>query len=351
MKRVIFLISPIAVVLSLSIASCTKSATADAIAANTQVTTLAGNGTRGSANGPNLTASFSGPYSIAVDNQGIVYVGDLGNYTVRVINPIWGVSLLAQTNPFDGGGMSAAGLAVDASGTVYCVDYGGDQVLKINPSGMMTLLAGSGQSDYVDGTGTAASFTGPYGAALDAAGNLYVADGDGNMIRKISPSGVVTTLAGSLSEGSADGTGKAASFFTPLGVAVNAQGIVYVADQGNNCIRQISPAGVVTTLAGNSHTHGGYGDGIGTNATFNMPSGIAVDKQGNIYVADSGNNRIRKIDPYGEVTTLAGTGQKGSANGPASAASFNNPVGIAVDSAGNVYVADTDNYLIRKISP
>jgi serine/threonine protein kinase, bacterial len=346
MKQILFRIAFLsASALSMMIASCTRASLYSATTGNAQVTTLAGTGKIGSANGPNLTASFGNPYSIAVDTLGNVFVGDIGDNSVRVINPIFGVSLLSQGY----GGLSPAGLAVDAADTVYCVDYDAYQIMKISPSGVVTVFAGNGQSDYVDGPGKAASFTGPYGAALDAMGNLYVADGDGNMIRKISPSGVVTTLAGNLNEGSADGTGTAASFDSPLGVAVNAQGTVYVADANNNCIRQISPSGVVTTLAGNSHAPGDIDD-IGANATFDIPSGIAVDKYGNIYVADSHNNKIRKITPAGVVTTLAGSGLSGSANGTLDASSFNNPIGVAVDSLGNVYVADSGNLLIRKIT-
>jgi serine/threonine protein kinase, bacterial len=350
MGRVTILIIPIAVALSLLIASCTKSPTADATAAKTQVTTFAGNGMQGSAYGPNLTASFGNPYSIAVDTLGNVYVGDVGNNTVDVINPIWGVSLLAQFNSSAGGTIRASGLAVGADGTLYCVDEDFEELLKISPAGVVTVFAGNAYDACTNGIGMAASFGNPYGAAVDAAGNVYVADGDCSSIRKITTSGIVTTLAGEGNNGYVDGIGTVAQFGLPIGVAVNAEGIVYVADENNNCIRQISPSGVVTTLAGDALTHGDYADGIGTDARFNAPTGIAVDKQGNIYVSDSRNNRIRKIDPYGEVSTLAGTGQAGAANGLASAATFNNPIGIAVDTAGNIYVADFGNYLIRKIS-
>lgn len=351
MERITILIVPIAVALSLLIASCTKSPTADATAAKTQVTTFAGNGMQGSSYGPNLTASFGNPYSIAVDTLGNVYVGDVGNNTVVVINPIWGVSLLAQINPSAGGTIDASGLAVGADGTLYCVDRGFEELLKISPAGVVTVFAGDGYSECTDGTGTAATFGDPYGVAVDATGNVYVADGGCSSIRKITTSGIVTTLAGEWnSSGYADGIGTVAQFGLPIGVAVNSDGIVYVADENNNCIRQISPSGAVTTLAGDALTHGDYADGIGTDARFDAPTGIAVDKQGNIYVSDSKNNRIRKIDPYGEVTTLADTGHAGAANGLASAATFNNPIGIAVDSGGNIYVADFGNYLIRKIS-
>jgi sugar lactone lactonase YvrE len=183
--------------------------------------------------------------------------------------------------------------------------------------------------------------------AVDSSGNVYVADYGNNMIRKITSAGVVTTLAGSsTTSGSADGTGTAASFNNPMGVAVDSSGNVYVAD-GNNMIRKITSAGVVTTLAGT--IAGGSANGTGTAASFNNPTGVAVDSSGNVYVADCSNFMIREITSAGVVTTLAGSTTYGSANGTGTAARFYNPNGVAVDSSGNVYVADYDNNMIRKI--
>ena len=177
--------------------------------------------------------------------------------------------------------------------------------------------------------------------AVDSAGNVYVADAYNDEIRKITPSGVVTTLAGSAGQaGSSDGTGSAARFIDPCGVAVDSAGNVYVADYGNDEIRKITPSGVVTTLAG-SAGQTGSSDGTGSAARFDDPMGVAVDSAGNVYVADYGNDEIRKITPSGVVTTLAGSaGQTGSSDGTGSAARFDYPMGVAVDSAGNVYVAD-----------
>jgi sugar lactone lactonase YvrE len=176
---------------------------------------------------------------------------------------------------------------------------------------------------------------------------VYVADTGNNRIRKITPSGNVTTLAGSGSFGYADGQGTAASFYEPTGVAVDGSGNVYVADKGNNRIRKITPSGNVTTLAGSGSR--GYGEGQGTSASFSGTYGLAVDGSGNVYVADNGNNRIRKITPSGNVTTLAGSGSYGSTDGPGTSASFNSSTGVAVDGSGNVYVADMFNHRIRKI--
>ena len=182
---------------------------------------------------------------------------------------------------------------------------------------------------------------------MDAFGNVYVADRGNNEIRTVSPAGVVTTLAGGIAYGWADGT-DAAQFSSPAGIAVDASGYVYVADTGNNRIRKVSPTGVVTTLAGNSVF--GSTDGAGTAAGFYFPCGLAVDALGNIYVADANDCDIREINPTGLVTTLAGGAFRGSADGTGRAAEFNDPRGVAVDASGNVYVADTGNNEIRKIT-
>jgi sugar lactone lactonase YvrE len=202
-----------------------------------------------------------------------------------------------------------------------------------------------------DGAGAAASFNFPVGIATDGAGNVYVADTNNGTIRKITSAGVVTTLAGTGGNvGSADGTGAAASFSSPRGVAVDRAGNVYVADTYNHTIRKITPGGVASTLA---ETAGNVGsaDGKGAAASFKFPVGVATDGAGNVYVADTDNDTIRKITPVGVETTLTGTaGKAGNANGTGAEASFDSPGGVATDSTGNIYVADTVNNTIRKIS-
>jgi sugar lactone lactonase YvrE len=229
---------------------------------------------------------------------------------------------------------------------VYIADSSNNKIRKITPAGVVTTLAGSGVSGSADGAGTAASFNYPSGVAVDSTGNIYVADSNNNKIRKITPAGVVTTLAGSGVSDSEDGTGTTASFAYPRGVAVDKSGNLYVADSSNNKVRKITPAGAVTTLAGS----GRKGSRDGTAANFNYPNGVAVDSIGNVYVVDSGNHKIRKVTTAGVVTTLAGSGVEGSEDGTGTAASFYWPTGVAVDSSGNVYVADSNNNLIRKIT-
>jgi len=219
--------------------------------------------------------------------------------------------------------------------------------LPSGPPPVVSTLAGSTASNtgYVDATGTAARFNSPYGVAVDSTGNVYVADTFNHAIRKITPGGVVTTLAGSTAgdDGYVDATGTGARFQYPAGVAVDSTGNVYVADANNNAIRKITPGGVVTTLAGSTAGTSGYVDATGTDARFNYPEGVAVDSTGNVYVADNYNSAIRKITSGGEVTTLAGStaGDDGYVDATGTAARFNYPTGVAMDSSGNVYVLPT----------
>jgi hypothetical protein len=197
-------------------------------------------------------------------------------------------------------------------------------------------IAGSGSPGFADGVGSLAMFISPTGVALDSFGNIYVADSRNNRIRKIEASGVVTTIAGKYL-GFVDGTGTNARFYNPTGITVDLVGNVYVSEQYQNSIRKITTSGVVSTLAGGNS---GYADGTGSNAKFNSPLGVSVDSSGNIYVADSGNARIRKITSTGLVTTFAGSGIPGLADGEGTNSKFKSPYGVAVDMYGNIYVAD-----------
>ena len=327
------------------------------------VSTLAGMaGMSGSADGTGAAARFFYPAGVAVDGSGNVYVADTSNYTVRKVTPAGVVSTLAGTagspGSLDGTGAAARfnvprGVAVDGSGNVYVTDANSHTLRKVTPEGVVTTLAGTyGNSGSADGTGAAAQFYFPAGVAVDGSGNVYVADSYNNTIRKVTPAGVVTTVAGTAgNSGSADGTGAAARFNRPSGVAVDGSGNVYVADTNNNTIRKVTPAGVVTTVAGTAGISGSA-DGTGAAARLYYPAGVAVDGSGNVYVADTENDTIRKLTPAGVVTTVAGTaGIPGSADGPGAAARFGGPTSVAVDGSGNIYVADSGNFTIRKITP
>lgn len=319
------------------------------------VSTLAGSGTQGFADGTGASAQFYFPTGLAVDTSGTIYVADQYNHRIRTITPGGVVSTLAGsgTSGFaDGTGTNAqfnfpAGVAVDPAGNIYVADATNHRIRKITASGVVTTLAGSGAYGFADGTGTNAQFRSPMGITVDASGTVYVADKDNHRIRKITSSGVVTTLAGSGTAGFADGSGASAEFDSPYGVTIDTSGTVYVADRLNDRIRTITPSGVVSTLAGSGTT--GSADGTGTSAQFDGPFGITVDTSGTVYVGDSYNDNIRKITPSGVVTTLAGSGITGFADGTGTSAQFRYPTGVTVDTSGAVYVGDTGNNRIRKI--
>lgn len=321
-----------------------------------QITIFAGSGAPGSTDDIGTAASFNKPVAVAVDASGTVYVADQSNCKIRKITPAGVVTTLAgsgRSGNTNGIGAAASfslvtGLAVDAGGTVYVADQSNNRIRKITPSGVVTTFAGSGAYYNADGVGTAASFRGPTAVAVGAAGTVYVADQYNNKIRKISPAGVVTTLAGSASWGYLDGPAATATFSAPVGVAVDAEGTVFVVDRDNHAIRKITPAGVVTTLAGWGYP--GRTDGTGWAAGFSWPNSIAVDGAGTLYVSEQ--YKIRKITPDVVVTTLAGASPSTrTINGTGTAASLYNPQGVAVDAAGVTYVLDTTNSIIRKITP
>jgi len=268
------------------------------------------------------------------------------------------------TGTTDGTGSAAqfslpAGVVVDNAGNVFVADYANHTIRKVTSAGVVTTLAGSaGVAGTTDATGSAARFNNPVGVAVDTNGNVYVADSNNHTIRKVTSAGVVTTLAGSAGvTGTNDATGSAARFNWPHGLALDNAGNVVVADYSNHTIRQVTMAGVVTTLAGSAGVTG-TNDATGSAARFNSPTGVAVDSASNVYVADYANHIIRQLIPQATdggtnwlVTTVAGrAGVTGTNDGAGSAAQFNDPAGVAVDRAGNVFVVDQHNHTIRQLS-
>lgn len=328
-------------------------------------TSLVTNVSNDNTGGTESADRFYCPFGVAVDRLGNVYVADAQNDTISKVTPAGVVTTLAGfvdgSGSADGTGIGArfsapSGVAVDRMGNIYVADSGNCTIRKMTPDGRVTTLAGlAKQTGSVDGAGSIARFYYPQGIAVDDTDNIYVTEQLNHTIRKITPLGVVSTLAGlaptNTCGSSADGMGSVARFNRPIGVAVDNVGNLYVADSENCTIRKVMQDGRVTTLAGLAK-HSGSVDGMGNVARFNCPVGVAVDKAGSIYVGDAGNNTIRKVTPAGVVTTLAGfAGNLGNANGPGRTARFYAPSGVAVDSAGNVYVADSSNRMVRKVTP
>ncbi len=374
----------------------------------------------GSADGRGDAARFYHPRGVTVDDTGNLFVADTRNHTIRKVTPDGLVTTLAggpgargsngvanveaprygpDGEPEDGPGASGTHdgsgraarfcqpmrVAVDRADNVFVADTMNNMIRKVTAAGVVTTLAGNPTKwfpragfaawggplshqppgapgyrtglDYWehaadDGTGRTARFFGPAGVAGDRAGNIFVADGGNNRIRKVTAAGVVTTLAGgSRSLGSADGPASTAGFNYPNGVAVDGAGNVFVTDGFNHTIRKVTPKGWVTTVAGRAGSPG-TNDGTGNVARFRFPAGIAVDLAGNLFVADCGNATIRKVTPAGVVTTIGGTpGVTGWADGIGTSAQFCGPWGIAVDKAGRLYVTDSGNNRISKGTP
>lgn len=321
---------------------------------NNMVSTLAGSGDNSTVDGIGQEASFSFLTRLSIDNNGDLYLGELGSKTIRKVSPNGNVTTLSVVS--DGtrinGTLSESSfgepnkiLIDDSSGIKYVLD--GSIIRKIDTEGNVSDFAGSGFFGNVDGQGTEARFTTLMGGAIDSQGNLYVADFGNHSIRKITSAGLVTTLAGSGTEGYADGTGIAASFNRPFDIAINSNDIVFVADEGNDRIRRIEPNGEVTTFAGSGVE--GFLDGDSQNAMFFEPKALDFDSRDNLFVADWGNNRIRKITSSGDVSTIAGNGQGSYSDGNALEAGISGPIGLTVDSNDNIYVS-TVNYRVRKIT-
>lgn len=301
------------------------------------------------------------PVDVALAANGNLFVSDYATNVIQSINAS-GVASVFAGYPYalgsgDGIGTGALFLlptymVVGPGGNLFVTDSGNGNIRRITPDGVVTTVAGSAANQgYRDGAGTGAWFNSPFGIGADTAGNLYVADTGNSVIRKITPDGTVTTLAGMAKvRGSADGTGASALFNQPTGIAVDGNGIIYVSDSFNQTIRSVTPAGIVTTLAGMPGVVG-FNNGKAANALFNYPQGLAVDGSGNVYVADTGNSTIRVIRSGGTVATLAGQPlTAGLKDGTGANAWFNQPTGLRLDGSGNLYVVDSGNATIRRVS-
>jgi sugar lactone lactonase YvrE len=320
------------------------------------IATVAGNGSFGYSGdgGPATSAQLAYPYGVALDASGNLYIADYLNSRIRKVSAEGIITTVAGNGSAgysgDGGPATSAqlglpsGVAVDASGNLYVADNLNNRIRKVSAAGIITTVAGNGSIGYSGDSGpaTSAQLSTPTGVAVDASGNLYIADTNNYRIRKISAAGIITTVAGNGTLGCSGDGGPAANaqLSRPDGVAVDASGNLYIADVVCNRVWKVSATGIIAIVAGGGT--GGLGDGgPATSAQLNQPAGVAVDASGNLYIVDTGNSRIRKVSATGLITTVAGNGSLGYSGdrGPAASAQLYYPDGVAVDASGNVYIA------------
>jgi sugar lactone lactonase YvrE len=332
------------------------------------ITTLAGTGVAGFSGdtGQASLAQLKNPRGTAVDGAGNVYIADTSNFRVRKVTPAGVITTFAGTgvSGFSGDTAQATlaqlgaptGVAVDAAGNVYIADAGNYRIRKVNPAGVITTMAGTGVPGFSGDSGqaTLAQLNFPNGVAVDGAGNVYIADTLNHRVRKVTPAGVITTLAGTGVAGFSGDSAQAtlAQLNRADGVAVDTAGNVYIADALNYRVRKVNTAGVITTLAGTG-VAGFSGDtGQASLAQLNVPNGVGVDGAGNVYISDTLNYRVRRVDAAGVITTVAGTGVAGFSGdtGQASLAQLNSPGGVGADAVGNVYIGDSGNSRVRKVA-
>ena len=318
--------------------------------------------------GPYSKAGVAEPLATAVDSLGRLSICDMGNRRIRRVGVDGTISTIAGNGEAgelnDGAPSTAASLfspvdlTFDSLGNLYIADEGDQRVRRIAPDGTITTVAGNGTVGYSSdgGSATAASLAYPSGVAVDSAGNLYIADWESHRVRLVTPSGVITTIAGTGQSGHSGDGGQAAaaSLLFPSSLVFDTAKNLYISDPGDNCVRRITPAGIITTVAGNM-TAGFSGDGgPGTGASLYFPAGLAVDAIGNLYIADAVNNRIRKLSPAGVISTVAGRvgglGDFSGDGGPATNAGLRSPTAVAIDASGNLYIADQQNTRIRRVS-
>ncbi|MEZ4852988.1 T9SS type A sorting domain-containing protein [Flavobacterium sp.] len=319
------------------------------------VSTFAGTGTIGSTDANGTSSQFYYPTVVVLDNTNAIIVVDRSNHKIRKIDSLGNVTTIAGTGTIgsaDGTALSATfkypdGAIVDSYGNIFITDQSNHRIRKIDVLGNVTTFAG-GTAGYLDGIGVEAKFYYPAAMAIDNNDNLFIADWGNHCIRKITPLGVVSTYAGiGGSSGSIDGNILMAKFNGPTGLCFDNDDNLYVADYGNHKIRKIDAGVNITTFCGTGTI--GNTDGISSVTTFNHPAVIAFDGNANFYVTDEGNHKIRKINSYGTTSTLAGTGTGGFLNGTASAALFNSATGIVVKNKNELFIADYGNHSIRKI--
>lgn len=332
--------------------------------------TVAGNGTLGFSGdgGPATSAQLFSPNGLAADQSGNLFIVDAGNDRIRKVAATGVISTVAGNGSRgfsgDGGPATSAefspsfsghlGIAVDRSGNLYIPDYSNQRVRKVSPSGVISTVAGNGnrESSGDGGPATSAGLTDPIAVAVDSGGNLYIAEFAGNRVRRVDTKGIITTAAGGGPLGSNGDGGPAtgAVLNAPYALAVDRAGNLYIGDTTARRVRKVDTKGIITTVAGNGGTAYAGDGGPATKASFDL-TGVAVDEAGNIFISER-SNRIRQVNTAGMISTIAGTGVASYSGdgGPATSATLSNPGDVAVDSAGNLFVADSLNSRVRKIN-
>ncbi len=319
-----------------------------------QVATLAGDGSAGAVDGQ--AGRVNRPHGLALAADGALYFADRGNHQIRAVKRDAGVITVAGAGKpgFADGPVDQAqfnepiAVAVERTGAIYVADRNNHRIRKIRTDGSVATLAGNGEPGFADGSGGAARFNQPYGVALNQAETaLYVADYLNHAIRRIDLlTGQVSTLAGNGVAGNVDGEGRAARFNQPYNVRVDAKGMLWIPDQLNHSIRTVTPTGRVLTVAGAGKP--GAADGRGAAAQFNNPTGVVALPDGSAIVADRNNEKLRRVSADGSVTALAGTGEAGFADGPVVSARFKQPLDVAFDAkTGRLFVSEDKGHRIR----
>ncbi|MCX6396057.1 MAG: PxKF domain-containing protein [Propionibacteriales bacterium] len=322
---------------------------------------VAGTGTAGAPTaGPATSSNLFNPYGVAVDGSGNVYIADTVNNRVEKVTPGGQLSVIAGTGdtgaPTEGPATSSnldlpIGVAVDGSGNVYIADYGNNRVEQVTPGGQLSVIAGtSSQGAPTAGPATSSNLNSPAGVAVDGSGNVYIADQGNHRVEQVTPGGQLSVIAGTGVAGAPTaGPATSSNLDNPTGVVVDGTGNVYIADGRNNQVEKVTPGGQLSVIAGTGAA-GAPTAGPATSSNLRTPFGVAVDGSGNVYIADTSNHRVEKVTPGGQLSVIAGTGAAGAPTaGPATSSNLSYPTGVAVDGTGNVYIADFGNHRVEKL--
>ncbi len=316
------------------------------------ITTVAGADTQGFSGdgGAATSAQLSGPVGVVIDSSGNLYISDYNNNRIRKVDTSGNISSTVA-----GTLNRPIGVAIDSGGNLYIADYNNHRIRKVDISGNISTVAGTTRGFSGDGgAATSAQLNSPQSVEIDSSGNLYIADSSNHRIRKVDINGNISTVAGTSTSGfSGDGgAATSAQLNFPQGVEIDSSGNLYIADYNNHRIRKVDISGNISTVAGTTRGFSGDG-GAATSAQLNRPTGVEIDGSGNLYISDNTNNRIRKVDISGNISTVAGTGTGGFSGdgGAATSAQLNRPTDVEIDGSGNLYIADTNNHRIRKVAP